>query len=165
MISHICQKCSTEFFRRKGYSSSNKYCSKKCHALSTVAGKNKNRFNFFCKFCGKEYNVPLGYIETTKYCSKLCHNRGNAQNLKLITGKNHRSYKNGIQLYRRIKAENALKKCEECGNEKNIDVHHIDENRENNDISNLKYLCRKCHKKIHNVQRDSLGRFLFSHLG
>ena len=42
-------------------------------------------------------------------------------------------------------------KCENCGitewmgTKVSIELHHIDGNRENNDISNLKILCPNCH--------------------
>ena len=38
-------------------------------------------------------------------------------------------------------------KCEKCGSNKNIDVHHLD--YDNLTIDNFKLLCRKCHKVIH----------------
>ena len=40
-------------------------------------------------------------------------------------------------------------KCEECGSIKNIDVHHIDGDRNNNVPENLELLCRSCHVKKH----------------
>ena len=40
-------------------------------------------------------------------------------------------------------------KCLLCGSKKSIIVHHVDENRQNNEMDNLRTLCRKCHPKIH----------------
>ena len=44
-----------------------------------------------------------------------------------------------------------------CEVDESLDVHHKDENKDNNDISNLIPLCRKCHIKAHggNPQKDS----------
>jgi len=42
-------------------------------------------------------------------------------------------------------------KCYVCGyndDERILEVHHVDENRNNNDINNLKILCPNCHKKL-----------------
>ena len=44
-------------------------------------------------------------------------------------------------------------KCSICGfdpkdEEYLLDVHHIDNNRENNDVSNLIILCPLCHRKL-----------------
>lgn len=39
--------------------------------------------------------------------------------------------------------------CQACEKEENLDVHHIDENPFNNELSNLTLLCRSCHIKEH----------------
>ena len=39
-------------------------------------------------------------------------------------------------------------KCEECGNTTCLELHHIDGNHKNNQISNYKVLCSECHRKI-----------------
>jgi len=39
--------------------------------------------------------------------------------------------------------------CEQCGNGQRLHVHHLDENPQNNDPSNLKTLCATCHKRWH----------------
>lgn len=44
-----------------------------------------------------------------------------------------------------------------------LDVHHIDEDKTNNDVSNLMILTKGEHRRLHNLlnvrERDSLGRF------
>ena len=40
--------------------------------------------------------------------------------------------------------------CEICCGSKNLQVHHKDENRDNNNPDNLITLCQKCHGQIHN---------------
>jgi len=39
--------------------------------------------------------------------------------------------------------------CEKCGGDNNLDIHHKDENYQNNNIDNLICLCRSCHLKEH----------------
>lgn len=39
--------------------------------------------------------------------------------------------------------------CEICGNDKKTEVHHKDENRENNNPENLITLCKSCHRQVH----------------
>lgn len=56
--------------------------------------------------------------------------------------------------YRKMRKD----KCELCGSDTNLCVHHIDGNRNNNDTNNLLTVCKKCHQK-HHVVRDELGRF------
>lgn len=41
------------------------------------------------------------------------------------------------------------KECDICGSMFQIEIHHIDTNITNNDISNLRALCKECHKNIH----------------
>lgn len=43
--------------------------------------------------------------------------------------------------------------CERCGNWEAIEVHHIDKNPRNNEISNLLLLCKDCHRAIHKAMR------------
>ena len=70
------------------------------------------------------------------------------------------SYKNknqplGIQTYRRAKST----ECKWCGSKNNLLVHHLDENRYNNDISNLITLCKRCHQNFHTKRNMTTGRY------
>lgn len=56
--------------------------------------------------------------------------------------------------YRKVRKD----ECELCGSTINLCVHHIDGNRDNNDINNLLTVCKKCHQQ-HHVTRDEFGRF------
>lgn len=70
-------------------------------------------------------------------------------------GKNNNAYKTGIGSYKqKIKCN-----CEFCGNSKYLCVHHIDENRFNNEEDNLATLCRSCHVIVHAFNRDQNGKF------
>lgn len=61
--------------------------------------------------------------------------------------------------YRKDAFEHYGAVCEYCGSTYNFfDVHHIDGNRDNNDISNLCVLCRHCHHNVaHKALRESDG--------
>ena len=39
-------------------------------------------------------------------------------------------------------------RCRNCGGEVNIEVHHRDRNRRNNNMNNLRMLCKSCHRTI-----------------
>lgn len=43
----------------------------------------------------------------------------------------------------------AKERCENCGVEENLEIHHIDKNPRNNVPENAKVLCSKCHKLWH----------------
>ena len=64
------------------------------------------------------------------------------------SGENHWNWKGGLD-YRKVCFENHGSSCLICKSETNVDVHHIDENRDNNSPDNLIPLCRSHHKKIH----------------
>lgn len=66
----------------------------------------------------------------------------------------HPFFTTGIRSYvKHAKRNGKLPICEDCGKSgtfgTKIHVHHIDGNRNNNDITNLKVLCSKCHVNIH----------------
>jgi AbrB family looped-hinge helix DNA binding protein len=46
--------------------------------------------------------------------------------------------------------------CSSCGSTENLVLHHIDGNRENNDLRNITLLCKLCHEKTHGF-RDEQG--------
>ncbi len=60
--------------------------------------------------------------------------------------------KNSIRKWDNVKnKQNMLskyKKCVECGTETQLELHHKDYEKKY-DTSNLKLLCRKCHRKLH----------------
>jgi hypothetical protein len=39
--------------------------------------------------------------------------------------------------------------CEICGSRNDLQVHHLDQNRDNNDLANLETLCVSCHQRVH----------------
>lgn len=45
--------------------------------------------------------------------------------------------------------------CTFCHSEDNLEVHHINGDRHNNDRKNLLVLCRKCHKKLEATLRNT----------
>ena len=49
------------------------------------------------------------------------------------------------------------RECESCGESKQVVVHHIDGDRNNNDIDNLAPLCPTHHAEVHNGQSIGLG--------
>ena len=62
----------------------------------------------------------------------------------------------GTRCYTRFKKTS----CEDCGLKPEyageLDVHHIDRNRRNNNPSNLRTLCARCHRREHFKSQDHL---------
>ena len=107
------------------------------------------RITLKCAYCGKEFERCPSDVADNKsgyfYCSRNCGNL-HKNLIRKESGEwdNSKSY--------RIKAYEAYEhKCAVCGwdeDERVLEVHHIDENRENNKIENLCILCPTCHKKL-----------------
>lgn len=97
------------------------YCHKKIKRLKTELAKNQSGYN---------------------YCSRECGNRH--KNLLIMQTKDGTAYRRNAFLH-------YPHQCDICGwdeDERVLEVHHLDENRENNSIENLRILCPICHKKI-----------------
>lgn len=67
--------------------------------------------------------------------------------------------------YRLIKEGYKERKCECCGNTEwmghpiVLELHHIDGNRSNNDLSNLKLLCPNCHSITDNFKSKNIKSY------
>lgn len=103
-----------------------------------------------CAYCGKELYRSRSDIEKNVsghfYCSRECGNRHKNQ-LRKESGE----WDEGISNYRLRAMEVYEHKCLCCGwdeDDRILEAHHIDENRNNSHISNLCLLCPTCHRKI-----------------
>ena len=97
--------------------------------------------------------------------------RGQTSNQR---GSNNPSWKGGKRAYisrtaQRVCIESSkdLKQCQNCEKyfDINLNIHHIDHDRSNNNIENLKILCVKCHNSgwsgaEHMRKQGDLGRFI-----
>lgn len=96
-----------------------------------------------CDFCHKKFKrLKSAVSENYNFCSKICGNR--------FKNKEFTNWTNSCD-YRRNAFNVYPHKCAVCGyneDERILEVHHIDENRGNNDLSNLIILCPICHKKL-----------------
>ena len=150
MKSVICVVCGNEFeielkrYNQKLKENSAFYCSDECRS-------HKNSKLCKCATCGKEIWKTQSQLSRSKtgnvYCSRSCANSMN--NTLFKSGENHFSFKGNN--YRQIAFNLYPHKCAICGYDEEIEileVHHKDENHNNNEPSNLCILCPNCHKKI-----------------
>jgi len=56
--------------------------------------------------------------------------------------------------YRSKALEEYGERCKICESVRNVRVHHIDGNRENNALGNLLVVCSQCHAEIHSPGRS-----------
>lgn len=117
---------------------------------------NKNRLKVVCSYCGVEFFKPpskkLNSRSGLFFCCREHKDIGQSKQfgLKEIWPEHYDSG-NGVSSYRNNAFIKYGKKCAHCGYEENerlIDVHHIDSNRDNNILENLIPLCVMCHAKV-----------------
>ena len=161
-----CQYCK-RIFEEAWSQRTRKFCTFKCYQLSRP-----KKIKIQCQTCHITFKA---YAHAKrKYCSDKCmyaniewRKKQQQQQHTLQTrihlgqqshqrnaGKNNPNYKHGIyMLYATLKKQaNGI--CQECNqgiknNLSFLDIHHKDENRQNNNIDNLIMLCPNCHRKKH----------------
>jgi 5-methylcytosine-specific restriction endonuclease McrA len=155
----ICKGCSKSYIQPKGPETN--YCSIQCFNKSR-RGTTKSNMYLKCKQCGQVFKRHAG-ASHQKFCSTTCYNKSRYKP-KLPKGRHGSppgplspNWKGGIS--RRFYRMYLKEKCERCGSGQFVLVHHIDEDRKNNQPSNLETLCKRCHQKHHETSRDSHGRY------
>lgn len=146
-----CKNCTKDFYAKPRHIKIGwgKYCSKQCSFKSMKTGK-----IFLCGVCNKDIYRTKLEIKRSKskrfFCNKSCF--AVWKNAHILLGNKNGNWKHGENAYRGIMLRNNIKPiCANCGinNLKVLVVHHIDQNRKNNMIINLKWLCRNCHYVEH----------------
>ena len=103
-----------------------------------------------CHTCGKEIwknqtalkKSSSGYF----FCNRSCSMSW--KNAELRASSNHPLWKGGGATYRgRLLRKGGKISCCRCGNndERVLETHHKDHNRQHNSLDNLVWLCRNCH--------------------
>lgn len=114
-----------------------------------------SRLLLICDYCGKQFSRSPSKIQNSKsglqFCCRECKDAAQRlENNFQALWPSH--YGNGKQIHYRARAFQEYEhKCTNCGWNEDADileVHHIDENRENNDLKNLMILCPICHRKL-----------------
>ena len=111
--------------------------------------KAKRKDTLRCPVCKKKHASYKTMLSRKKHHPEIEMGVGSGNSYK----NKHRAL--GIQTYRRAKKT----KCEWCGSTNNLLVHHLDENRYNNNIDNLITLCKRCHQNLHTKRNMTTGRY------
>lgn len=146
----FCIICKKPIYKRPTDIRRNKgrvFCSQACFGISCRKEKP-------CVICGK---LILSSAHR-KTCSRSCANKNRAGikyklNRPKDKVKNYQSLK--IRLLK-LKGKN----CERCGYNKYeiLQVHHKDENKQNNEIGNLELICPNCHFEEHYLEKSWLKK-------
>lgn len=143
-----CRVCKTAIYRRPAEierNGGNVFCSQVCY------GKH-GRKEVPCSVC----SAPILAGANKKTCSRACANIHRTG----ISYKMNRP-RDKVKSQRSLKVrllEQRGKVCERCGYNKQeiLEVHHIDRNRENNELGNLALICPNCHAEEHLLKNSWL---------
>lgn len=144
---HICDNFTSaqDYLRSVGISSKGQYgaiLNSKRQELCMEWQLPLNRIRHIdCPICKKKFKPTKNQVT----CSTSC------ANTHFRSGSNNPNYKGNN--YRIICFEHHGKSCVVCGEDKIVEVHHIDENHENNDPHNLMPLCPTHHQYFHSKFR------------
>lgn len=125
--------------------------------MKTIICFPKDRPN--CEKCKKNTTPASGDPRPngTRYYLRLC--RG-CEHLEKYGRRNHfkRQYHKRGREYIRYKKD----QCEDCGFKAihacQLDVDHVDGNRQNNELANLRTLCANCHRLKTQIAKDNYNK-------
>lgn len=148
MIVKICSFCYRQFKARK---SKQLYCNRDCSSRSRF-----RLVTVHCAFCDASITRPYNKIKAPKsglnFCNRECKEK--AQRIGGLEEIQPSHYKDGTYSYKERAFREQGNVCKICGNEGEwqgkpliLDVHHIDGNRKNGDLTNLSVLCPNCHRQ------------------
>lgn len=161
-----CLNCEQEFQAelREHRRGNAKYCCRSCSAQHRVSNIPPPEPNLCCAQCDTEfYRNTSSKKQATHgfhFCSRACKDSAQRIGGIIEIQPPHYGDGNGIHDYRKRAFEHYPHECADCGYDKHVgvlEVHHIDESRDNNAIENLVILCRNCHRLRH---LDFLDEFL-----
>ena len=163
---HKCEQCSLEYRKKLSLARQGKHHSEKTKnkISESLQGKHHNKETKQKMSEGKK-NISL---DTRRKLSEGRRGKLHSEATKLRMSEAHRGAKNylwqgGIsflpypvtfnrQLKKKIKTRDSFS-CQICGKQKGLVCHHIDYDKQNNDMQNLITLCRSCHIYT-NVHRE-----------
>jgi hypothetical protein len=139
-----CANCNKEFLTVPS-DTNRKFCSNRCFGQSKSTS-----VILSCLYCKKDF-IDTERKRRKKYCSHECFLAYSAK------------YRRSISKSKKTQKTNFLLKHNKCMvcfwniEPAILELHHIDRNRNNNDIDNLLLLCPNCHSVDHFKNKD--GQF------
>jgi len=143
-----CDFCGIIFLKAKRFVKENgkNFCCKE----HSQKGHKVEKIKLKCDYCGNTFYKNKSSLKGSKsglyFCEKECKDK--AQRIESGLTEIWPPHYNGSCNYRKIALKHYPNSCEICGYNKHIkmlQIHHIDSDRENNDIENLMVLCPNCH--------------------
>lgn len=132
--------------QKAGYKPKDRSC-RKCNETFFAIGPSAVN----CPTCAAEVHLDKSKITNDNYRRRKGVNVGIGSGNGAGSGPEHHSYKTGVGLYSVKYLATVEHICERCKTDIDFSnsykwcVHHKDRNRENNNLSNLELLCKRCH--------------------
>lgn len=154
MPNALCKICQAEFYVKPSHQARGwgLYCSVSCRSKGQLLGSTRT-----CHICGSSIYRSKAQHKHSKsgkfFCSKSCQTLW--RNSEFIAEK-HPNWNGGINAYRNILLRSESEKaCVACGIQdlRVLAAHHLDHNRNNNNLKNLVWLCLNCHFLTHNDEK------------
>ena len=133
----------------------------KCKEEDNIARSTK--IECTCNYCGTVFlRTPSKIRSELLFCSRECKDLAqrieSGEKFNTIRPKHYTE--SGME-YRAKALRNYINECAICGWNEDVDVlevHHIDENRANNELDNLIVLCPICHRKLTTGKYELINR-------
>jgi endogenous inhibitor of DNA gyrase (YacG/DUF329 family) len=143
----ICPICNKQYISR--IDKQLKFCSRKCYGYS-----NQKRVLLVCSYCRKEFYRTLSKLKNAKheifFCCRQCKDIGQ-KTIKEIQPAHYGTADKTKKYREKFIKQNRLI-CTRCGYKEftcSVQIHHIDKDRNNDNIDNLVSLCANCHLALH----------------
>ena len=151
----ICEAsdCDNEFIRRADYTRAQRYCSRKCSSDAR-----QNRIELVCDKCGHKFKRKKAHTKQSRsglmFCSRKCKDEAQqlASGMSDLWPSHYGHSSCGGDLASRADVKPLVEQgCVDCGKKQRLflNVHHIDGDRSNNDLSNFEVVCRNHHSIRH----------------
>lgn len=98
-----------------------------------------------CPVCGDVFATA------NKTCSIACGHALQARSVTVVGNGNWKGAKTWLLRHYRDIVLKADSRCQDCGCGGELLVHHVNEDRTDNNLSNLRVLCSSCHQHTHRV--------------
>lgn len=105
-----------------------------------------------------------------RWLNKLDIHKSQEQINQRLMGSNNHGWRGGKTQYQKKHLQRSGKPmiCDWCGRTNEIQIHHIDHNRENGNLENLTWLCSICNRleaNIWTLRKKNLATYTFDSLG
>ncbi len=145
-----CRNCKADLYRKPSYLQRYKmvFCDRECR---TKFNRSQHvKLKLACSFCSKEIEKTQAQKRASKtglsFCNNECKNTYIARNSRWSGNPfDYRGRKDKI-------FEAAKSSCQKCGYNEDVrmlDVHHHDEDHQNNCWTNFRCVCVWCHQEYH----------------